>query len=152
MIFIYLPNLVLFLTWLYYVELNIFLSIIITPLSYLAINGSLIYYKQFNLVHDILDKTIVLPFTENQIKRLILYLIGLIFKISYVNKLYSVLKVKIFVYLFNIIANYMSSTTDEKNSELTSELKNDYMEILNRNRRRTVSPAIRNNHSDSTMD
>jgi len=149
MIFIYLPNLVLFLVWFYHVELNIFLSIIMTPVSYLAINGGLIYYKQFELTHQLLDKTIILTFTENQLKRAILYIVSLIFKISFVNKLYGVLKIKIFVYLFNLVANYMSSNNDEKSNELTAELKNDYLEILNRNRRkRAVSPAI----SNSAMD
>lgn len=154
MIFIYLPNFLLFLVWLYHIKLNILLSIILTPISYLAINGGLIYYKQFELTHQLLDKTIVLPFTENILKRFILYIVYLIFKISYVNKLYTLLKVKVFVYIFNIVANYMTNSNNNKNNpELSSELQNDYLEILNRNKKkRTSSPAIINSVTDSAMD
>jgi hypothetical protein len=154
MIFIYLPNFLLFFVWLYHIKLNIFLSIILTPLSYLAINGGLIYYKQFELAHLLLDKTIVLPFTENLCKKIILYVIHLIFKISYVNKLYTLLKVKVFVYIFNLIASYMTNTNNNQgDTELTSDLQNDYLEILNRNRRkRASSPSVRNSVTESGMD
>ena len=154
MIFIYLPNFLLFFVWLYHIKLNIFLSIILTPISYLAINCGLIYYKQFELTHFLLDKTIVLPFTENILKKFILYIVHLIFKISYVNKLYTLLKVKVFVYIFNIVANYMSNSNNNKNdSGLSSELQNDYLEILNRNRRkRASSSAVVSSVTDSAMD
>ena len=154
MIFIYLPNFLLFFVWLYHVKLNIFLSIILAPLSYLAINGGLIYYKKFELTHMLLDKTIVLPFTENLLKKVILYIIHLIFKISYVNKLYTLLNLKVFVYIFNLIAIYMTNTNNNQgDTELTSELQNDYLEILKRNRRkRASSPAIKNSVTESGMD
>jgi len=151
-----LPNFLLFIAWLYHVKLNIFLSIILTPISYLAINGGLIYYKQFELTHFLLDKTIVLPFTENILKKFILYIVHLIFKISYVNKLYTLLKVKVFVYIFNLIANYMSKSNNNKNDTgLSSELQNDYLEILNRNRnrrQRASSSAVVSSVTDSAMD
>jgi hypothetical protein len=135
MLFIYLPNILLLLAWIYYVEFNVFLSILLTPLSYIAINGALIYYKQFNLVHLILDKTIILTIAENQLKNIVLFIIGLIFRISYVNKCYSWLKVKILLYIFNVIVSYIP---DQKNNELTNDLKNDYLEILNRNRKKSA--------------
>jgi hypothetical protein len=132
------------------------LSIILTPLSYLAINGGLIYYKHFELTHQLLDKTVVLPFTENILKRFILYIVHLIFKINYVNKLYTLLKVKVFVYIFNNIASYMSNNNNNQiDSELSSELQNDYVEILNRNRnkrKRASSLTPINSVTDSAMD
>ena len=137
MIFIYLPNILLVLTWIYYFNFNIFLSVIFAPLSYLAINGSLIYYKQFNLVHMLMDKTIILTITENQLKNIIFFFIGLLFKISYVNKLYTWLKVKILLYIFNLVVSYIpSEKTNEITDNLKNELKNDYLDILNRNRKK----------------
>lgn len=147
MIFIYLPNIVLFFVWFWQVELNIFLSILLTPVSYIAINGALLYYRQFELVHQLLDKTIVLTFTENQVKNIIFFIIGLINQISYVNKFYLWLKVKVLMYLFNLVADYMTLKNNdkgnhEKSSELTNKLENDYLEILNRNRKkRTITSS-----------
>ena len=139
MIFIYLPNILLLLTWLYYFNFNVFLSILLTPLSYLAMNGGLIYYQQFNNVHWIMDKTIILAITENQLKNIILYIVGLINKISYVNKFYTWIKVKFLVYAFNIIVNYIpSQKKNELTEELSEDLKNDYLEILNKNKVRRI--------------
>ena len=141
MIFIYLPNFVLLFIWLYYFKLNMFFSIILTPISYLAINGGLIYYKSFEFTHNLLDRTIIMPYTENHLKNITLFVFRLLNKISYVNKFYTWLKVKILVYLFNVIASYISNSksdvmSNKKGSELSEEYKNDYLEILNRNRRR----------------
>lgn len=136
MIFIYLPNILLLLTWIYYFNFNLFLSVILAPVTYLVLNGGLIYYKQFNLVHYLMDKTIILTITENQLKNCILFFVGLLFRISYINKAYVWLKVKILLYIFNVIISYIPS---EKKNEITdnmkNDLKNDYLEILNRNRR-----------------
>jgi hypothetical protein len=144
MIFIYLPNVVLFFVWFWQVELNIFLSILLTPVSYILINGGLVYYRQFELVHQLLDKTIILTFAENQVKNFIFFILGLINRISYVNKFYLWLKVKVLMYLFNLVAGYMTSTNGgnnktEKGSELTNKLENDYLEILNRNKRKRTT-------------
>jgi len=150
MIFIYLPNIVLFFVWYCHVKLNIFLSILITPVSYIALNGALVYYRQFELAHKLLDKTIILTFTENQVKNIIFFIVGLINQISYVNKFYLWLKVKVLVYLFNLIANYMSnSNSNKKGSELSNKLENDYLEILNRNKKnRIISTSV----TESGMD
>ena len=135
--FIYLPILLLLLAWIYIVQFNIFFCVILTPISYIAINGGLIYYKQFNNTHYILDQTIVLPFIENILKTVVLFIVGKINQISYVNKFYLFLKVKLLVYVFNIIANVVpQEKQNDLTNDMTSDLKNDYMEILNKNRRR----------------
>lgn len=135
--FIYLPNLLLLLTWIFFVQFNIFFCVILTPISYIAINGGLIYYKQFNNAHYILDQTIVLPFIENIIKTVVLFIVGKINQISCVNKFYLFLKVKLLVYVFNIIANVIpKEKSNDLTDGLTNDLKNDYMEILNKNRKR----------------
>lgn len=133
MLFIYVPNILLFLVWSYFFHLNIFLCLIITPLSYLGINGGLVYYKQFNLVHQIMDSTIILPITETQLSNIVLFIFRLINKISYVNKFYAWVKVKILLSIFNMIANVVPA---KKTNVLTEELQNDYLEILNKNRKR----------------
>jgi hypothetical protein len=55
--------------------------------------------------------------------------------IPYVNKLYGILKVKVLLYFFNKIVDFMPS---EKTNPLTEELQNDYLEILKRNRRPVI--------------
>ena len=138
MVFIYLPCFILLLTWLYIIKFNIFLSLLLTPLSYLGVNGALIYYQQFNNVHGVFNNIIIFTFTENQLNKIVTYIITKIFEISIVNKLYLLLKVKILVSLFKFITNYIP---EQKTNELTEDLKNDYLEILNKNRGRRASSA-----------
>jgi hypothetical protein len=136
MIYICIPNIVLFTIWLYYIKFNIFLSILLTPFSFLIINGILIYYKQYNNVYNIFDKTIILKFTENQLKSFFISIFKLINKISIVYKFINVLKVKVLVYVFNMLVNLIPS---KKSNELTNDLQNDYLEILNKNRNKRLS-------------
>ena len=133
MIYIYVPNFMLLLMWLYFAKLNVFLSLLLTPLSYIAVNVGLVRYQNFNLVHGIIDSLIIFRYIENVISNFCIYLVKKLFEIKYVNKLYLVLKVKILVYVFNLIANYIPA---EKTNDLTLDLKNDYLEILNRNRQK----------------
>ena len=139
MIYICVPNIVLFTIWLYYIKFNIFLSILLTPFSYLIINGILIYYKQYNNVYNIFDKTIVLKITENLLKSFFINIFKLINKISIVYKFINLLKVKILVYVFNMLVNLIPS---KKSNELTNDLQNDYLEILNKNRNKKLSSNI----------
>jgi len=80
-----------------------------------------------------MDRTIILPITETQLSNIVLFIFRLINKISYVNKFYAWVKVKVLLSIFNIIANAVPA---KKTNELTEELQNDYLEILNKNRRR----------------
>jgi hypothetical protein len=142
MIYIYTPNVLFLLVWIFYFKLNILLSLLLTPISYLVVNGFLIYKQQFNLVHSTLDKLIVFSYLENIIYSICSFIVFLIFKLPYVNHLYAILKVKILVYLFNLITSYIPS---QKINPLTEELQNDYLEILNKNRKkRSISPAVGN--------
>ena len=139
MIYIYVPNIALFTIWLYYIKFNIFLSILLTPITYLVINGLLIYNKQYNNVYNIFDKTIILKITENQLKLFCINIFKLINKISIVNKFFNLLKIKILIYLFNIIINLIPS---KKSNELTNDLQNDYLKILNKNRNKKLSSNL----------
>jgi hypothetical protein len=131
---IYLPIICLLLTWLYLFKLNVFLSVLLTPVAYIAINGALIMYKQFSIVHETGESIFIIRFTENQLK----FIMGKISEIGVIKKLYLLLKVKILVTLFNIIINYIPQP---KTNELTMDLKNDYLDILRKNRNRASSPA-----------
>jgi hypothetical protein len=59
--------------------------------------------------------------------------IHLLFKLPYVNKLYGILRVKVLIYVFNLIVSYIPS---QKTNPLTEELQNDYLEILKKNRQK----------------
>jgi len=113
------------------------LSILLSPISYLVINGSLIAYQQFNNVHDLIEKTIVLGYIENGCSCVLTNSFNLLLKIERINKFYLFLKVKFLVYAFNMVISYIpSKQTNELTNELTEELHNDYMEILKRNKNR----------------
>lgn len=139
MIFVYSPILLIFLGWIYQTELNIFLCILMTPISYLALNGGLIYYNHFNNVHYIIDQTIVIPFIENLLKNIVYFIIGLIFKISYIQKFYTWVKIKLLMSSVSMAVNYSTKSSPEPVKDvLTTNLENDYMEILKRNRKVVV--------------
>ena len=141
MVYIYLPNALFLLVWLYYFHLNIFLSILLTPITYLAVNGFLLYKQQYNLVYGTLDNLIVFKYIEMIISAFVGFVVFLLFKVPYVNYVYNIIKVKILVYIFNLIMSYIPT---QKTNHLTTELQNDYLSILNKNRKkRTESFSLK---------
>lgn len=135
MIYVYFPNVLFLLVWLYYFQYSVWFSILLTPISYLVFNGFLIYRQVFNVVHKSLDDLVVFQYVENMVYYIVSFIIYLLFKLPYVNKLYGILRVKILIYVFNLIVSYIPS---QKTNPLTEELQNDYLEILNRNRKNRV--------------
>jgi len=133
MMYIYFPNVLFLLVWLYYFQYSVWFSILLTPISYLVFNGFLIYRQQFNTVNTILDKLVVFQYLENMIYYIVNIVIHLLFKLPYVNKLYGILRVKVLIYVFNLIVSYIPS---QKTNPLTEELQNDYLEILKKNRQK----------------
>lgn len=89
-------------------------------------------YNKFNVVHEYGESIIVLRIPENQLRYIFSYIFSKISEINVVNKFYLLLKVKILVYLFNLIVNFIPQ---QKTDHLTENLQNDYMAILNKNRR-----------------
>lgn len=131
MIYIYFPNALFLFIWLYYFQYSIWFSILLTPITYLVLNGYLIYTLHYNLVNKVLDDLVVFQHVENMIYYLVKCIVHLIFQLPYVNKLYGILKVKLLIYIFNFIMNFIPS---EKTNPLTEELQNDYLKILKKNR------------------
>ena len=145
MIYIYFPNALFLLIWLFYFEYSVIFSLFLTPLAYLVINGYLIYKQKFNQFHSLLDNLIVFNYIETVIHSICNFIVYLLFKLPYVNHMYSILKVKILVYLFNLVVSYIPS---QKVDPFTEELQNDYLTILNKNRRnRPVSPPVINDRA-----
>ena len=140
--YIYFPNVLFLLVWLYYFQYSVWFSILLTPISYLVFNGFLIYRQIFNVVHKSLDDLVVFQYLENMIYYIVNFIVYLLFKLPYVNKLYGILRVKILIYVFNLIMSYIPS---QKTNPLTEELQNDYLEILNRNRKNKL---IKENNLD----
>ena len=103
MIYIYFPNALFLFIWLYYFQYSIWFSILLTPITYLVLNGYLIYTLHYNLVNKILDDLVVFQYFENMIYYLVTCVVHLIFQLPYVNKLYGILKVKILIYIFNFL-------------------------------------------------
>jgi hypothetical protein len=145
MLYIYSPNILFLLIWLYYFKYSVFFSILLTPITYLVINGFLIYKQQFNTVHGGLDKLIIFEYVENIAYYICKLMVNLLFQLPYVNYLYGILKVKILIYLFNLVMSYIPS---QKTNPLTEELQNDYMEILQKNRRIRAASLVNSNQMD----
>jgi len=148
MIYVYFPCVLAFISWCYIAHFSVLFSLFLTPISYLAINGFLIYKQQFNMVHGLVDKLIIFRYIETMFHLIGTFLVYLLFLLPYVNKIYSWLKIKILLYVFNTMTSFVP---EKKTDVLRSELQNDYMDILNRNRRpRTVSFADTTQVQDQT--
>jgi hypothetical protein len=85
------------------------------------------------VAHKTLDNLVVFQYLENMVYYVVNFIIYLLFKLPYINKLYGILRVKILIYVFNLIMSYIPS---QKTNPLTEELQNDYLEILKKNRQK----------------
>ena len=131
MIIIFLPNIILFLIWLYIFHFNVFFSFLLSITSYII--GSILLYinNQYTYLHNTLNNINVITTIENSIKLPFQYSINQLLKIEKVKKYYLLLKVKILLYIFNIALSFIPA---KKENKLTEELQNDYLDILNRNK------------------
>ena len=136
MLYIYFPIVTLFMIWLYAMQFNVFLSILLAPITYLIGISYLLYKQQFNYANHLLDKLVITVYIENSLIVVVDTVVYLVFLLPYANKLYLMLKVNILLYLFNLIISYIPQ---QKTNHLTEELQNDYLTILNRNKRRRAA-------------
>ena len=84
-------------------------------------------------VHALLNNLSIIVFIENKISYVVFAGFNIILKIPIINKFYLECKVKIIMYIINIMIKFIPNKSEPDN-ELTHELQNDYLEILNRNK------------------
>jgi hypothetical protein len=139
MIYIYCPNAIIFILIWYILNINIFISLLLSPFIYIILSLILFASGRYQSFHKVLDFVKVLYYVEYVINKFLFWLFNQILKIDKINKLYLLVKVKIFLYFFKILAIIIPEKEENK---LENELQNDYMEILNRNRKRTNNNEV----------
>ena len=133
MIFLYIPQILIFLFWFYVLGLNTLLSIIITPLIYIILSLILLWKQQFNLFHKILEYITPLYLIEIKINDGFILIKRNLLKIDRIKKMYALYQVKVILYILNIVTNFIPNKNENL---LESELKlqQDYLNILKKNR------------------
>ena len=131
MIIIFLPNVLLFLIYVYLLGFSIIFSFLSTIVTYITISIMLYKNNLYTIVNNTLDDISVIRSIENGIKLPIIFTINQLLKIEKIKKYYLQLKVRILLYVFNII---LSLIPKKKEHKLTEELQNDYLEILKQNK------------------
>jgi len=133
MIYIYSPNIIIYILLCYFLHFNIYLSLFFGPFIYIILSLVLFATGKYHLFHNSLDYFKVFYYIELSINYGFSCIFNQILKIDKINKFYLLVKVKIFLYFFKILATIIPEKEENK---LENELQNDYMEILNRNRKR----------------
>ena len=133
MIFIFIPSICIYLLWLYIFKFSILFSCILIPLTYIFINILLYVNNTFTYSHSLLTNIAACVYIENQIKHITISGFNLILKIPIINKLYLQLKVRILMYVIQIIITFIPNKT-ENDFNLTTELQSDYLDILQRHK------------------
>ena len=131
MIIIFLPNVLLFLIYLYLLGFSIFFSFLSTIVTYITISIMLYKNNLYTIVNDTLNNMSIIITIENGIKLPIIFTINQLLKIEKIKKYYLQLKVRILLYVFNIV---LSLIPKKKEHKLTEDLQNDYLEILKQNK------------------
>jgi hypothetical protein len=106
---------------------------------YIILSLVLFATGKYHLFHNSLDYFKVFNYIELSINYVLVCIFNQLLKIDKINKFYLLVKVKIFLYFFKILATVMPEKEENK---LENELQNDYMEILNRNRKRTNNNQV----------
>ena len=133
MIFIFTPFLCIYLLYLYFFNISILFSCILVPITYILINIVLYVYNQFSYTHNLITNVPGCVYIENKISYVTLSGFNLILKIPVINKLYLQLKVKILMYIIQIIFTFLPNKTNN-DFKLTTELQSDYLDILKRHK------------------
>jgi len=133
MIFIFIPSICIYLLWIYLFKFGILLSCIMVPMTYILINILLYVNNTFTYSHSLLTNIPACVYIENQIKHLTISGFNLILKIPIINKLYLQLKVRILMYVIQIIITFLPNKT-ANDFNLTTELQADYIDILQRHK------------------
>jgi hypothetical protein len=126
MIFIFTPQLILFITLTFWIDINVFFIILFTPIIYLIFNIFLIWKQQFNLFHKVLSYITPLHMMEKIIIYCLILLKNTLLSFERINKIYVHFKVKIMMYVINVCVNLIPN---KKETKIKSELEDDYFKL-----------------------
>jgi len=146
MIFIFLPQIIVFLILKHHVDMNIFLKIILTPIMYILFNIYLYRVNNFNEFHRALECITPFYIVETKISQTLQFIKKGLLSIDRINKLYVRCKVKIVLFVMQFMTRFIpgkqiSALEEELQNEYT-KLHGDYVHILQRNRYRRASIPI----------
>jgi hypothetical protein len=131
MIYIYLPNVTLFVYFYIVLHCSLIFSLFLSPITYLALSVFLLFWDQFYASHQLLDNLFMFRLIESGMHNGVTFVFNSLNNIDKFKKYYLQLKVIILLNIFKVIA-YI--TPEKKENELENNLQNDYLEILNRNK------------------
>jgi len=131
MIYIYLPNVTLFVYFYTVLHCSLIFSLFLSPITYLGLSIFLLFWDQFYAFHQSLDNLFMIRFIESGMHDGVTLVFNSLNNIDRFKKYYLQLKVILLLNIFKVIA-YI--TPEKKENELENNLQHDYLEILNRNR------------------
>jgi len=131
MLYIYLPNILLFVYFYIVLHLSLIFSLFLSPISYIGLSIFLLFWDQFYSFHQSLDDIFMIRLIETGMHNGITFVFNSLNNIDRFKKYYLQLKVILLLNIFKVIA-YI--TPEKKEYELENNLQHDYLEILNRNR------------------
>ena len=133
MLYIYLPNVVLFIYFYIVLHLSLIFSLFLSPITYLGLSVFLLFWDQFYVFHELLDGVFMIRIIETGMHNGVTFVFNSLNNIDRFKKYYLQLKVILLLNIFKVIA-YI--TPEKKENELENNLQHDYLEILNRNKHR----------------
>ena len=131
MIYIYLPNVTLFIYFYIVLHFSLIFSLFLSPITYLGLSGFLLFWDQLYVFHQSLDNFFMIRLLESGMHDGVTFVFNSLNNIDRFKKYYLQLKVILLLNVFKVIA-YI--TPEKKEYELENNLQHDYLEILNRNR------------------
>jgi len=141
MLYIYLPNVVLFIYFYIVLHLSLIFSLFLSPISYIGLSIFLLFWDQFYSFHESLDNIFMIRIVETSMHNGVTFVFNSLNNIDRFKKYYLQLKVILLLNIFKVIA-YI--TPEKKENELENNLQNDYLEILNRNRHKREVNEVTN--------
>jgi hypothetical protein len=146
MIFIFLPQIVVFLILKQHVDMNIFLKIILTPIIYILFNIYLYRVNKFNEFHKALEYITPFYMIETKISQTLQFIKKVLLSVDRINKLYVKCKVKIVLFTMQFMTRFIPgkqiSALEEELQNEYAKLHGDYVHILQRNRYRRASKPL----------
>jgi len=131
MIYIYLPNILLFVYFYIVLHLSLIFSFFLSPITYLGLSVFLLFWDQLYVFHQLLDNLFMIRIIESGMHEGVTLVFNSLNNNDRFKKYYLQLKVILLLNVFKLIA-YI--TPEKQENELENNLQHDYLEILNRNK------------------